>query len=116
MDTRLKLPGLFSSIDYEPQPISVGFVAEQVIFSPLTTQNINTLTSAMRNNGLLRLDYNFLTMEELAINHIRTDIYFKHSAAKYREDTELSLPPLFHLVVYFQHYGHYTESLGIKLL
>jgi hypothetical protein len=92
LDIRLKLPGLFSSIDYEPQPISVGFVAEQVIFSPLVTQNINTLTSAMRNNGLLRLDYNFLTMEELAINHILTDIYFKHSAAKYRENTELSLP------------------------
>ncbi|KAG1144517.1 hypothetical protein G6F37_006159 [Rhizopus arrhizus] len=91
LDTRLKLSGLFNSIDYEPQPISVGFVAEQVIFSPLTTQNINTLTSAMRNNELLRLDYNSLTMEELAVNHILTDIYFKHSAAKYREDTELSL-------------------------
>ncbi|RCH99167.1 hypothetical protein CU098_009740 [Rhizopus stolonifer] len=45
----------------------------------------------MSNNELLRLDYNFTNREELAINHILTDIYFKHSAEKHREDTELSL-------------------------
>ncbi|KAG1383809.1 hypothetical protein G6F61_001015 [Rhizopus arrhizus] len=88
---RLRLSGLFSSVDYEPQPISVGYVAEQAIFSPLTTQNINILTSAMQSNELLRLDHNYTTMEELAINHILTDVYLKHSTSKYREDSELSL-------------------------
>lgn len=82
---------LFSRVDYEPQPISIGSVAQQAIFSPLTTQNINTLTSAMQSNEFLRPDYNFLTMKELAINHILTDIYLKHSAFKYREDSELLL-------------------------
>lgn len=91
LDTRLKLSGLFNCIDYETQPISLGFVAEQATFSVLTQRNIITLSSAMLNNELLRLDYNFATIEELAINHILTDIYFKHSAENHREDTELSL-------------------------
>ncbi|KAG1150367.1 hypothetical protein G6F37_011215 [Rhizopus arrhizus] len=82
LDIRLRLSGLFSSVDYEPQPISVGYVAEQAIFSPLTTQNINILTSAMQSNELLRLDHNYTTMEELAINHILTDVYLKHSTSK----------------------------------
>ncbi|KAG1463835.1 hypothetical protein G6F56_005203 [Rhizopus delemar] len=77
LDIRLRLSGLFSSVDYEPQPISVRYIAEQAIFSPLTTQNIKILTSAIQSNELLRLDHNYTTMEELAINHILTDVYLK---------------------------------------
>ncbi|KAG1467211.1 hypothetical protein G6F56_004533 [Rhizopus delemar] len=35
LDTRLKLSGLFNCTDYEPRPISIGFVAEQATFSVL---------------------------------------------------------------------------------
>lgn len=77
LDIRLRLSGLFSSVDYKPQPISVRYIAEQAIFSPLTTQNIKILTSAIQSNELLRLDHSYTTMEELAINHILTDVYLK---------------------------------------
>ncbi|KAI7892565.1 uncharacterized protein EV154DRAFT_418383 [Mucor mucedo] len=91
LDIRLTLSGLFNSNDYEPQPISVGYVAEQAIFSPLTLRNIDILAYAMQSRELLRLDNNYTTMEELSINHIITDVYLKHSTSKYREDSELSL-------------------------
>lgn len=73
------------------QPISVGFVVRQANFSPLILQNIDILLSAIRDNNLLMLNYAVNNMEELQVNHILQDIYFRHSAIKFREYSELSL-------------------------
>ncbi|KAG1437489.1 hypothetical protein G6F56_013077 [Rhizopus delemar] len=90
LKTRLHLSGLFTGEDHQLQPISVGFIVQRTL-SPFIFQNIDILVSTMNNDGLLLLDYSVSNKEELQINHILQDIYFKHSAAQLRNYSELSL-------------------------
>ncbi|KAG0796151.1 hypothetical protein G6F16_002315 [Rhizopus arrhizus] len=89
LNARLCLSGLFKGEDHLLQPISVGFIVQRTL-SPFMVQNIEILVSTMNNDDLLLLDYSVSNKEELQINHILQDIYFKHSAAKLRDCSELS--------------------------
>lgn len=90
LNARLCLSGLFKGEDHQLQPISVGFVVQRTL-SPLMIQNIEILATTMNSDSLLLLNYSVSNKEELQINHILQDIYFKHSAAQLRDYSELSL-------------------------
>ncbi|CEG75880.1 hypothetical protein RMATCC62417_10856 [Rhizopus microsporus] len=90
LNIRLCLSSLFPGEGHQLQPISLGFVVQRTL-SPFILQNIEVLVSTMNNDDLLPLDYSVSNKEELQINRILQDIYFKHSAAQYRNHSEFSL-------------------------
>lgn len=92
LDTRLYLSGLFNSEVYQVQPISIGFTVQSINLSLLMKKkNTGILITTMKDNSLLKLDYGVNNLQELQVNHILQDIYFRHSAAKLRKYSELTL-------------------------